>query len=337
MDGSSGDTRAVDIHSHALVPEAAELVEPYFTPDDDEFIRWGGDRSNAYNRRGFEAIVPELTDPEVRIAVMDRQGVAVQAIAIAPAQYYYWTEPDLGAEVSRLQNDAIARLVATHPDRFVGLGTLPMHHPEAAVAELERVITEYDFRGVSVNPSARGTDYDDPAYDRFWARAHALDVLVVLHPNGTIDGRRLADYYLINVVGNPMETTIALSRIVLGGVVERHPGIKILGVHGGGYLPFYMDRMDHAAAHRTDVSYEITGLPSTHLEKLHFDTVVFGDGLDYLIDRVGADHVVMGTDYPYDMGEADPLGRVGRVRGLSATDRAKIIGANAARLLDLDD
>lgn len=335
MSATRGDVPAIDIHCHTIIPEAAEMVAPYYSPDKDEFMRWGG-RSTVYNRDGLAKLEPFLTDAELRVAEMDRMAVDIQAIAIAPPQYFYWTEPDLGAEVSAVQNDAIARMAEGHPDRFLGLGTLPMHNPEAAVAELRRVVSEHGFRGVSINPSARGVDYDDPRYSDFWGTAHELDVLVILHPNGFIDGARLTDYYMINVVGNPMETTVALAKIVLGGIVERYPGIKILAVHGGGYLPFYMDRMDHAAAARPDVAYKINGAPSDHLKKIYFDTVVFGDGLDYLVDRVGADHVLMGTDYPYDMGERNPVARVGRVAGLSPDDRAKITGLNAARLLGLD-
>ncbi len=237
--------------------------------------------------------------------------------------------------MSALENDAMAQFVNANPDRFVALGTLPMHDPEAAVAELRRIVGNYGFPGVTINPSVQGTDYDDPAYEEFWRTAHELDVLVVLHPNGTIDGRRLADYYLINVVGNPMETTIALTKIVMGGIVERYPGIKILGVHGGGYLPFYLDRLDHAATVRTDVAYKITGKPSDNVRSLYFDTVVHGAGLAQLIDLVGAAHVLLGTDFPYDMGDTEPVSRVNRVEGINPVDKANIIGLNAARLLGL--
>lgn len=325
----------IDLHCHLSVPEANDLVAGEFTPDKEPFLQWGGERSNAYNAKSFADLVPALTDPELRLREMDRMGVDIQAVAPAPAQYFYWATPELGLRAARLINDGIAGLVAGHPDRFVGLGTLPMQDPDAAVEELERVTATHGFAGVSINPSAEGVDYDDPRYEVFWRKAVERDVLVVLHPNGFCDGRRLSDYYLINVIGNPLETSVALARIIMGGIVERHPEVKILAVHGGGYLTFYADRMDHAAAHRPDVGYNLSRPPSTYLKQLYFDTVVFGDGLDYLIDRVGADHVCMGTDYPYDMGETDPVGRVGRVAGLSSEDRDKIQGLNAARLLKL--
>lgn len=334
MGGSTGVV-AIDMHAHTIVTEAADLVAPYFTPESDEFIRWGGERSTAYNN-SLDYLAPMLTDPDLRIKEMDRMRVDYQAVAIAPPHYFYWTEPDLGAKVASIQNDGIARFVDTHPERLVGLATLPMHNPEAAVSELKRAVTELGLKGASINPSAQGVDYDDARYEPFWDLAHDLDVVIVLHPNGFIDGRRLQDYYMINVVGNPLESTVALTKIVMGGVIERHPGIKIVAVHGGGYLPFYMDRMDHAAAERPDVGYKISGKPSDHLRQIYFDSIVFGDGLDYLVDRVGSDHIVLGTDYPYDMGEKNPVDRIARVAGISDEARAQMTGLTAARLLGLD-
>lgn len=324
----------VDIHAHILVPGITELIQGQFDPGKDPFLRYGGE-STAFNSKLFGDLLPLLTQPAERLRLMDRQGVQYQAVSIAPPQYHYWAEPDLGAEIAKVGNEAIAALVDAHPDRFVGLGTLPMQTPDLAVTELERITATYRFPGVSINPSAEGTDYDDPAYEPFWKRAEELGVLVALHPNGFNQGERLTKYYMINVVGNPLETTVALSHIVLGGVLERHPRLKLLAVHGGGYLPFYMDRMDHAYEHRSDVGSLLPSPPSTYLKQMYFDSIVFGDGLDYLVDRVGADHILMGTDYPYDMGEKDPVGRVGRVGNAGQAEKDQIAGLNAVKLLGL--
>ncbi|MDP9481734.1 MAG: amidohydrolase [Chloroflexota bacterium] len=334
VDPASVATTTVDVHAHVIVPEVAGLVRNEFEPRLDPFLRYGG-VSTAYNDGLATTLVPLLTDPALRLATMDRQGVACQAVSIAPPQYHYWARPELGAEIARVQNDAIAALAAAHPGRIVGLGTLPMQAPGHAVRELDRVVAVHGFRGVSINPSAEGRDYDEPAYDPFWQRVEELDVVVVLHPNGFADGRRLSRYYMINVVGNPMETTVALSRLILGGVLERHPGLKIVAVHGGGYLPFYMDRMDHAYECRPEVRERISRKPSEYLRELYFDSVVFGAGLNALVDLVGPDHVLLGTDYPFDMGEPDPIGHIGRVAGLSEDARRAMTGGTAARLLRL--
>ena len=327
-------TLTVDIHAHTVAPEIARLVTDQFDPAKDPFLRYGG-VSTEYNQRLSGDLLPMLTDPARRLAQMDRQGVQMQAVAIAPPQYHYWAEPDLGTEIAKAGNEAIAALVDAHPDRFVGMGTLPMQSPDRAVSELERVARTHGFPGVSINPSAEGVDYDDAAYEPFWKKVEELDLLVILHPNGFSHGERLDRYYMINVVGNPLETTVALSHLVLGGVVERHPKAKILAVHGGGYLPFYMDRMDHAYEARADVRSHISQKPSSYLKQIYFDSIVFGDGLDYLVDRVGADHILMGTDYPYDMGEEDPVGRIARVEGISEDQRQQMSGLNAGRLLGL--
>ncbi len=330
----AGRRLTIDFHAHMIVPEVIALVRDEFDPARDPFLRFGG-VSTEYNERLAPRLVPLLTEPARRLATMDRQGVRYQAVSIAPPQYHYWAEPDLGAAIARIQNDAIAALVAAHPDRIVGLGTLPMQAPDRAVLELGRLVSQHGFTGVSLNPSAEGHDYDEPAYESFWRRVEELDVVVVLHPNGFTSGERLTRYYMINVVGNPLETTVALTHIILGGVLERHPRLKIVAVHGGGYLPVYMDRMDHAYDCRPEVRARISRKPSDYVKRLYFDSVVFGDGLRALVDRVGADHVVMGTDYPFDMGEPDPLGRIAEVTNVSDGERQLMMGLTAARLLRL--
>lgn len=326
------DTLTIDIHAHVVVPEAIDLIRDEFDPASDPFLRYGG-ISTEFNEGLASELFPMLTDPARRLERMDRQGVNYQVVSIAPPQYHYWAGPDLGAAVARIQNDAIAALVARYPDRLIGVGTLPMQAPTRAVSELDRVVARHGFRGVAINPSAEGIDYDEPMYEPFWQRAEELDIAVILHPNGFSDGQRLMRYYLINVIGNPLETTVALSRLILSGMLERHPDLKIVAVHGGGYLPFYMDRMDHAYDARTDVSSLIQRKPSTYLRQVYFDSVIFGSGLQTLVGLVGADHVLMGTDYPFDMGEPDPVGRIEGLTDISDIDRRGMLGLNAARLL----
>jgi aminocarboxymuconate-semialdehyde decarboxylase len=174
------------------------------------------------------------------------------------------------------------------------------------------------------------------ALESFFARAQELDIVIFMHPIGFTQGERLLDHYLNNVIGNPLETTVAASHLIFDGVLERHPKLKIVLPHAGGYLAHYWARMDHAWKARPDCRTVIKKKPSSYLEKFYFDTITFDRGiLKNLVERFGADHVVLGTDYPYDMGVEDPVGFVDGAK-LSALEKAAITGGNAARLLKID-
>jgi aminocarboxymuconate-semialdehyde decarboxylase len=325
----------VDIHCHVMTPACDDLVRPHQASDVDYFVRYQSESTVAYNRDHLSDIVPKLSDPETRLRDMDRMGVDVQAISVMPAQYYYWTAPPLARRLASMQNDNLARIVSLHPDRFAGLGTVPLQDVTGAVVELDR-IARLGFTGIEICTSVDGVDLDDPRFAPFFERVEELDLLIVMHPNGFSDGRRLADYYLINTVGMPMDSTVAIARLIFGGVLERHPDLKICVVHGGGYLPSYPARFDHAYRARADCRENITRPPSEYLRRLYFDTMVFDRGdLRRLIERYGSDHILLGSDYPYDMGEEDPVGLVLGVEGLTDGDRRRVLGANAAELLRL--
>ncbi len=331
------DGAVIDIHAHVMTPEAEEIAAPLFTPDKDPFIGFSGPVSDAYNRKHFAEIVPKLTRPEQRLRDMDRMGVDLQAISVVPPQYFYWAEPEIGAKLSGMINDRLSEIVAGHPDRFVGLGTLPLQDLDLALGELERVVGELGFRGLEICTNVNGTDFDDPRFAPFFDKVVEHDLLLVVHPNGFTQGERLTDYYLINTVGMPMDSTVFIARMIFGGVMERYPELKVCVMHGGGYLPFYPARFDHAYRSREDCREHLSGPPTTYLARMYFDTMVFDpEMLSNLIRRWGADHVLLGTDYPYDMGETDPLGLLAQVEGLAEGEQAMIAGGNAARLLKLD-
>lgn len=330
--------RAIDIHCHVMTPACEEIVAPLFSSEKDPFVHYSGPASEAYNRKHFAEIIPKITGVDERLQDMDRMGIDVQAISVAPPQYFYWTEPDVGVALSRMVNDNIARIVAGTPDRFVGLGTLPLQDVPKALDELERVVDELGFPGLEICTNVNGVDFDDERFLPFFEKVVEHDLLLVAHPNGFTQGHRLAAYYLINTVGMPMDSTVFVARLIFGGVLERFPELKVCIVHGGGYVPSYPDRFDHAYRARSDTRERISRLPSSYLEQLYFDTMVFQpEALRYLIDRYGADRVLLGTDYPYDMGEDDPIGLILSVEGLAHEQVAQIVGGNAARLLKLPD
>jgi aminocarboxymuconate-semialdehyde decarboxylase len=281
---------------------------------------------------------PKLSTIEVRLKDMDRMGIDIQAVSPAPNQCSYWAEPGLGLEISRMVNDRLAEIVATWPERFVGLGTVPLQNVEMAVAELERCVKKLGLRGVEINPNVNGMDLTDPRLklEKFFAKMQELGVVIFMHPLGFTQGERLMDHYFNNVIGNPLETSVAVSHLIFDGVMERHPKLKMVLPHAGGYLAHYWARMDHAYRARPDCHTVIKKTPTSYLRKFYFDTITFDrDMLRHLIDKWGDDHVLLGTDYPYDMGEVDPVGLIESVPRLGRAEKDRIMGGNAARLLGI--
>lgn len=322
----------IDIHCHLNVA-AADAVIDAAMPDRPRAIPFTSAASAAVNGELFRTIAAQLNGVTERIADMDRLGIDVQAISPSPGQYFYFTPPELGRDIAVAVNDGIANAVGTHPDRLVGMGTVPLQHCEFAVAEMRRCVRDLGLRGIEINSNVNGQELADPRLAPFWAAAEELGILIFLHPLGFSQGERLTEHYLNNIVGNPLESTIALSHLIFGGVLERHAGLKLCVAHGGGYLPGYWGRMDHAFRARPDCREHISRAPSSYLRQIWLDTLVFDqDQLDSLVRTHGADRLCLGTDYPFDMAEPDPVGFHAR---LAEADKAKIMGLNAAELLGL--
>jgi len=333
-----GRARRVDIHCHYLNADAAAKVAHLNPGQYEPMVRYANALTRETNVKQGQERGAKLTSIEVRLKDMDRMGIDVQAICPAPQQTYYWTEPDVGREMSRMVNERLAQIVAKWPERFVALGTVPLQDVQIAVQELERGVKELGLRGVEINPSVNGMDLTDPRLNlgAFFAKAQELDVVIFMHPIGFTQGERLVDHYFNNLIGNPLETTVAASHLIFDGVIDRHPRLKIVLPHAGGYLGHYWARMDHGWRARPDTKTVIKKKPTSYLEKFYFDTITFDTAmLRHLIDRWGPDHVLLGTDYPFDMGEEDPVGSISRVPGLKPAEREAIMGGTAARLLKL--
>ena len=335
-----GKARAprVDIHCHYLNPEVQEKVAPYNPGQYDALVKFANALTRETNLKQGRERAAKLSDIETRLKEMDRMGVDIQAVSPAPNQTNYWAEPGMGAELSRMVNERIAEIVAATPDRFVGLGTVPLQNADLAVAELEHCVRTLGLRGVEINPNVNGMELSDPRLklDKFFSKVEELGVVIFMHPTGFTQGERLTDHYFNNVIGNPLETTVATSHLIFDGVMDRHPKLKIILPHAGGYLAHYWARMDHAHGARADCRTIIKKKPTSYLKKFYFDTITFdAQMLRQLIDKFGADHVMLGTDYPYDMGEEDPVGLINSVPRLSAADRDLIMGGNAVKLLKI--
>jgi aminocarboxymuconate-semialdehyde decarboxylase len=326
----------VDIHCHVFTPEAERLALPGFRADYEPMLRHATEATREVNRKQQETIRGKLTSIETRLADMDKLGIDMQAISPAPPQYYYWAPPELGRDTARLVNNRIAEIVARHPDRFVGMGTVPLQAPDLAVTELERMVKELNLRGVEICTNVAGAELSDQRFRPFFAKAEELGILIFMHPNGFTEGRRLAEHYFINLIGNPLESTVAVSHLIFGGVLDAYPRLKICVAHGGGFLPAYSGRSDHGHGARPDSRTAIKKKPTSYLKKLYFDTIVFTHHqLEYLAATWGSDHLLLGSDYPYDMAEPDPVGFIAGAKRLSTTDKAAIMGLNAAKLLKI--
>lgn len=335
---SKGKLKVVDVHCHYLNPEVNKKTAHLNAAQYDPTVIYANDLTNATNVNQMRDRAPKLMGIDVRIQDMDRMGVDIQAVSPAPYHYFYFTEPALGAELAREVNEGIANVVSLHPDRFVGIGSVPLQNAELAVRELEYCVKKLGLKGVEINTNVNGLNLTDTrlGLERFFAKANELGIVIFMHPLGFTQGERLSNHYFNNVIGNPLETTVAVSHLIFDGVVARYPKIKFIAAHGGGFIAHYWARMDHAWRARPDTRTVIKKKPSSYLEKFYFDSITFDPRmLKQLIDRYGADHVLLGTDYPYDMGEDDPRGLIAGVPKLSAADRRLIEGGNAMKLFKI--
>jgi aminocarboxymuconate-semialdehyde decarboxylase len=325
----------IDIHAHVGVPQAAAFVQPHLDVSTIPLAWFQSPETKAVNDKQEVDLKTRITGLDARLADLDAMGLDMQLIMPPPPQCYYTVPLDIAVKAAQMVNDGLAEYVAKKPDRFVALGTVPMPDGNEAAKELERCMTRLGFKGVQILTNVAGNEISDPAYAPFWKKAEELGALVVIHPNGFTHADRLRRFYFNNVIGNPLETTIALHYLIFDGVLERHPNLKILAVHGGGYLGAYWGRIDHAWGARSDCHADLPKPPTHYLRKIYVDTVVFTPGqLQNLIATFGVDHVIMGTDYPFDMADYDPIGHVAAA-GLDAASTAAIVGGNAKRLLGL--
>ena len=330
------ETTTVDIHAHVAVPEAESFVTPHLNHADITMVKFSNDETRAINSQQVRDRQVAIRDLDDRIKVLDAMGIDMQVVSPPPGQCYYTVAVEAAVEATRMVNDGIAAFVAKRPDRFAGFGSVPMQDGREAARELERCIGELGLKGVEVLTSVNGNEVSAPEFEPFWQAAEEIGACVMLHPNGFTEGRRFMDHYFSNVIGNPLDTAVALHRLIFDGVLERMPNLKILAVHGGGLLPAYSGRIDHAWGARRDARAGLPNPPTHYLRKIYFDSVVFTPHqLEYLVNVYGADKIMMGTDYPFDMGEYDPVGHVLSVESFSEDQVAKVAGRTALNFLGI--
>ncbi|GII22785.1 amidohydrolase family protein [Planosporangium mesophilum] len=324
----------VDLHAHVGLPEVDALLadQPGLAEQRRTEAATLGPASLAYNIRQLADLGPRLTDLDLRLAAMDAARVDVQAVSPPPVTFA-WAARELSARVVATTNEAVAAYCAKAPNRLWPVGTVALHHPDLAVAQLTTAVRDLGLRGVQISTSAGpGRELDDPELAEFWAAAEELSAAILIHPWGCTLGERLNAYYLFNTVGNPTETALALSRLIFSGILERHPGLRVWSAHGGGYLASYAVRADHAWHAREDAR-TTQEPPSALLRRTFVDSLVYDPAqLRHLVAVMGAGQVTLGSDYPFDMGVTDPVDRL-EAAGFDEDAMAAIRGGNALRLL----
>jgi aminocarboxymuconate-semialdehyde decarboxylase len=310
--------KTIDIHAHCIIPEAQALL--------------GIPTTDARFGRGIDEVGPR------RLQAMDEQGIDLEALSINPT--WYRTERDLAERVVAIQNERLAEFCAANPDRFVAFASVALQFPDLAARQLEHAIKHLGLRGAAVGSRVGDEEFADPRFHPFWAKAEELGVLIFLHPQGTPDlARRLGgNGWLGNTIGNPLDTTIALSHLIFEGTLDRFARLKVCAAHGGGYLPSYAARSDYALrVHpEMDSGVKLQKQPTEYLRQLYYDTLVFtSEALRHLAAEVGVSQLMLGTDHPYPWQPAS-VDHILQAEGFTDADRISMLGATAATLLGID-
>jgi aminocarboxymuconate-semialdehyde decarboxylase len=319
--------KTVDVHAHCAVPEAMALMN----------LKIGEPGSP------LPPVLEMATQAPARLRAMDEQGIDVQALSINP--YWYKADRDLAKQLIDIQNAKLAEACAAHPERFVAFASVALQHPDLAAEQLEHAVKKLGLRGAAIGGSVNSEEISDAKFNPFWAKAEQLGVLIFIHPQAAgiaseIPKRLKGNGYLDNVIGNPLETTIALSHLIFEGTLDRYPGLKICGAHAGGYLPSYAGRSDRGCPTRPSAcpggTYgPIKKVPSEYLKQMYYDTMVFSpEGVRHLAAQVGASQLMIGTDFPYPW-TTTAVDLILETPGLSDADKIAVLGGNASALLGI--
>jgi aminocarboxymuconate-semialdehyde decarboxylase len=322
--------RTIDSHTHILSQEAMRLLGKE-SPKVGPVLKGG---TLEIDGKVVQHPHPrEIWDVALRLRDMDSHDVDVQVLSPTVFTFFYGQEAALALTCSKVQNEDIAAVVRQHPERFLGLGTVPLQAPQMAAGELRRSMTKLGLRGAMIGSNVNGRNLDDPALEPFWATAEELDAFIFIHPHAGVGAERLGSYYLKNLVGLPLETTIAATSLVFGGVLERYPALKVCLSHGGGFVPYQAGRFEHGWDVRDEAKVKLKSPPAASLGRLFYDTILHSKtNLEFLIGAVGPEHVLLGSDYPFDMGNLDCVARVLALSILPAS-RDLILGGYARTLL----
>jgi aminocarboxymuconate-semialdehyde decarboxylase len=327
----------IDLHSHFFPLDAFQKAEKY-SQSAPKFVLENGQYSVASRGGSRGNLSQGAYDVEARIRDLDEMRIDLQALSPSPVLLFYWDEPDSAAYFSRLQNEAIQRVVKAYPRRFVGFGTVPLQSIPHAIAIAEEA-KKLGLKGLEIGTSVEGKPLDEAEFAPFYEAAQRLDLLLFVHPieGEAVEREDAIGGMLGNALGFPYKTTVMIERMILKGIFEKYPNLRLCLAHGGGLLPYNIWRLDHAYSQRIQLRKNIPREPSQYLRQMLFDSIVHSPlALKFLIQVVGSDRVVIGTDYPMGMGDREAVSRIMSVNSISAEQRAQILGTNATAALRMD-
>jgi aminocarboxymuconate-semialdehyde decarboxylase len=323
----------IDLHSHVIPPTFLEALKA----DPDRYkLRVEERDGRTFIIRGSHAgpLADEFHDVDAKVAKMDRLGLDVSYISAGPPAFGYWLPPDIGLEVAGLVNDGIAQMVAKHPTRLQGMASLPMQDPDAAIAELERARKAYGFRMVETGTSVEGELLAAPKFRPVLKTIEQLGMSLFTHPYQCIARGGMDGYYLGNFIGYPLDTTIMAANLIFSGALDDCPDLRILLPHAGGFLPYQIGRFEHGFEVRPEARQNLKHSPLEYRRRFWYDSLAhLPQSVRHLVDTVGADRVVIGTDCPFDMADSDPVGHIEQIPRLTDDERDWIHGRSAQALL----
>lgn len=324
----------IDIHNHVIPSRIIERI----AQSPREFaarIDGAADARTVTHEQGYAyPLFAEFHDPQAKLESMDRKGIDIAVISPAPPMFYYWADVDLAIKAARLVNDGIADMVAYAPRRLRGMATIPLQHTDAAIAEMERVVRDHGFKAIEIGTSVEGAQLAEAKFRPILRRAQELRLFVFAHPYYIGAKTGLECYYLTNLIGNPLDTAVMLANMMFSGALDELDALRICLAHGGGFTPYQIGRLVHGHRVRRETRARSTTSPKDLLGRLYFDSLVFDpQALRYLIDLVGADHVCIGTDSPFDMADEHPAQTIDAVPGLTNDERDQICCGTALQLL----
>ncbi len=325
----------IDVHFHCIPEKYISALKERGNRYPDRVMFDSKGEGQAYLGDGWRPL-SVIPDSRRMIHDMDESGRDIAVLSPVPALFHYELEAELGEEVAKIVNDGIAQWVSEHPDRFMGMATVPLQHPPTAIKEMDRVVNQLGMRALEIGSNVNGENLDEPGFLPFFKKAQDLGVLLFFHPCNDTGEERMGRYHLANFVGHPTETALAIGSLIFGGVLEKLPELKLCFAHAGGSMPSLIGRFDHGYKVRPECRSAIPRAPSEYFRRLYFDTIAHSEQiLLYLIQSVGSDKVLLGSDYPADMSDPQPVATVGNLKQISERDKRRIWGQNAARLLKI--